>query len=351
MRELARRLYDPIYRRLVPRRVGGPREDPDRRRRAARRQPRRRDPVRRAGDHARHRDRARPARSTAWPTTSSRTLPVVGTLWSRSRRRRRPPRQRVPAAARAAAARARVPRGHARAPGKPYSERYQLRRFGRGGFVEIAMRAGVPIVPDRRGRRRGVDADRVQDARAGQGARPPVLPGHRQHARCSGRSARVALLPGQVQAPGARPGALRRRRPTRSATRAAGSWTSPRRIREQIQEALYDMLRTRRSRSGSAERMGRRVLVTGLGTFWGGRVAQALESATRRRGRSSASTREEPHGRARAHRVRAQRLELLDPRPHRAGHPGRHDRAHVPRRRLDRRCGRARCTRSTSSAR
>jgi 1-acyl-sn-glycerol-3-phosphate acyltransferase len=31
--------------------------------------------------------------------------------------------------------------------GKLYSERYQLRRFGRGGFVENAMRAGVPIVP------------------------------------------------------------------------------------------------------------------------------------------------------------------------------------------------------------
>ena len=32
-------------------------------------------------------------------------------------------------------------------PGKHYRERYKLRRFGRGGFVEIAMRAGVPIVP------------------------------------------------------------------------------------------------------------------------------------------------------------------------------------------------------------
>jgi 1-acyl-sn-glycerol-3-phosphate acyltransferase len=31
--------------------------------------------------------------------------------------------------------------------GKLYSERYQLRRFGRGGFVENAMRAGVPIIP------------------------------------------------------------------------------------------------------------------------------------------------------------------------------------------------------------
>jgi 1-acyl-sn-glycerol-3-phosphate acyltransferase len=31
--------------------------------------------------------------------------------------------------------------------GKLYKDRYRLRRFGRGGFVEIAMRAGVPIVP------------------------------------------------------------------------------------------------------------------------------------------------------------------------------------------------------------
>jgi 1-acyl-sn-glycerol-3-phosphate acyltransferase len=31
--------------------------------------------------------------------------------------------------------------------GKPYSDRYQLRRFGRGGFVRCAIRAGVPIVP------------------------------------------------------------------------------------------------------------------------------------------------------------------------------------------------------------
>lgn len=35
----------------------------------------------------------------------------------------------------------------AKGPGKLYSERYQLRRFGRGGFVQIAMRAGVPIIP------------------------------------------------------------------------------------------------------------------------------------------------------------------------------------------------------------
>lgn len=31
--------------------------------------------------------------------------------------------------------------------GKPYAERYRLRRFGRGGFVELALRTGAPIVP------------------------------------------------------------------------------------------------------------------------------------------------------------------------------------------------------------
>jgi 1-acyl-sn-glycerol-3-phosphate acyltransferase len=31
--------------------------------------------------------------------------------------------------------------------GKPYSERYKLQRFGRGGFVSTAMRTGVPIIP------------------------------------------------------------------------------------------------------------------------------------------------------------------------------------------------------------
>jgi 1-acyl-sn-glycerol-3-phosphate acyltransferase len=31
--------------------------------------------------------------------------------------------------------------------GKPFSERYRVQRFGRGGFVEVALRTGSPIVP------------------------------------------------------------------------------------------------------------------------------------------------------------------------------------------------------------
>lgn len=73
-------------------------------------------------------------------------LPVVGTLWSRTGgvpahpdnayRLLREQKQLVLV----------FPEG-TKGPGKNFSQRYQLRRFGRGGFVEIAMRAGVPVVP------------------------------------------------------------------------------------------------------------------------------------------------------------------------------------------------------------
>ena len=72
--------------------------------------------------------------------------PVVGTLWARNGgvvahpdnayRLLREQQQLVLA----------FPEG-SKGPGKTYQERYRLRRFGRGGFIEIAMRAGVPIVP------------------------------------------------------------------------------------------------------------------------------------------------------------------------------------------------------------
>ncbi|MGH9124899.1 MAG: 1-acyl-sn-glycerol-3-phosphate acyltransferase [Acidimicrobiales bacterium] len=75
-----------------------------------------------------------------------RAVPVVGTLWSRAGgvaahpdnayRLLREQHQLVLV----------FPEG-TKASGKLYRERYQLRRFGRGGFVEIAMRAGVPVVP------------------------------------------------------------------------------------------------------------------------------------------------------------------------------------------------------------
>ena len=75
-----------------------------------------------------------------------RTVPVVGTIWSRA--------GGVPAhpdnAQRILSDHGQLalvfPEGE-KGPSKLVSERYRLGRFGRGGFVEAAMRAGVPIVP------------------------------------------------------------------------------------------------------------------------------------------------------------------------------------------------------------
>jgi len=75
-----------------------------------------------------------------------RTLPVVGTMWSRT--------GGVPAHPDNAYRLLHddgelvlvFPEG-AKGTGKLYRDRYKLHRFGRGGFVEIAMRSGVPVIP------------------------------------------------------------------------------------------------------------------------------------------------------------------------------------------------------------
>lgn len=75
-----------------------------------------------------------------------RTLPVVGTLWSRVGGVTANPDNAYRLLHDEGQLVLVFPEG-TKGTGKLYSERYQLRRFGRGGFVEIAMRAGVPIVP------------------------------------------------------------------------------------------------------------------------------------------------------------------------------------------------------------
>ncbi len=75
-----------------------------------------------------------------------RSLPLVGTVWSRvggvtahpdNAHRLRHDEGRLVLV---------FPEG-TKGPSKPYSQRYRLARFGRGGFVETAMRAGAPVVP------------------------------------------------------------------------------------------------------------------------------------------------------------------------------------------------------------
>jgi 1-acyl-sn-glycerol-3-phosphate acyltransferase len=94
--------------------------------------------------HGIERELGRPVYGLA--DTFFRTIPVVGTLWSRT--------GGVPAhpdnAYRLLHDQRQLalvfPEG-TKATSKTYRDRYRLRRFGRGGFVEIAMRAGVPVIP------------------------------------------------------------------------------------------------------------------------------------------------------------------------------------------------------------
>jgi 1-acyl-sn-glycerol-3-phosphate acyltransferase len=75
-----------------------------------------------------------------------RSLPVIGTLWSRAGGVPAHPDNAYRLLHDEQQLALVFPEG-TKATGKHVTERYRLRRFGRGGFVEIAMRAGVPIVP------------------------------------------------------------------------------------------------------------------------------------------------------------------------------------------------------------
>jgi 1-acyl-sn-glycerol-3-phosphate acyltransferase len=75
-----------------------------------------------------------------------RALPVVGTMWSRGGGVTANPDNAYRLLHDEGQLVLVFPEG-TKGTGKHYRDRYQLRRFGRGGFVEIAMRAGVPIVP------------------------------------------------------------------------------------------------------------------------------------------------------------------------------------------------------------
>jgi 1-acyl-sn-glycerol-3-phosphate acyltransferase len=75
-----------------------------------------------------------------------RTVPVVGTLWARAGGVSARPANAYRLLKEQRQLALVFPEG-TKGPSKSYTDRYQLRRFGRGGFIEIAMRAGVPVVP------------------------------------------------------------------------------------------------------------------------------------------------------------------------------------------------------------
>ena len=244
MRSIVRRLYDPMYRYWFRVEWDGLEKIPLDRWGPAHRQPRRRHPG----------GRARPSCTASRRAGASRLRPGRlllpddpggGHHVVAYRRGPGPPGQRLPDPPRPAAAGAGLSRGDqghlqdvhrplpaaAVRPGRLRGDRHAGRRAHH---------------PDRRGRRRGGDAHRVPDVGPGQGPQAALLPGHRQLA--PPRTARLRhLLPGQVQAPRARPDHLRRRAGLRSATRGAGSWTRPSASGPRMQDTLHDMLRERRS--------------------------------------------------------------------------------------------------------
>jgi 1-acyl-sn-glycerol-3-phosphate acyltransferase len=75
-----------------------------------------------------------------------RTVPVVGTLWARAGGVAARPANAYRLLREQQQLALVFPEG-TKGPSKSFTDRYQLRRFGRGGFAEIAMRAGVPVVP------------------------------------------------------------------------------------------------------------------------------------------------------------------------------------------------------------
>lgn len=129
--------------------------------------------------------------------------------------------------------------------GKHFSKRYKLARFGRGGFVEIAMRAGVPVIPI---------------AVVGGEEAMPTLLNLRRLAKLMGVPyvpiTANMLVMGPVGGMLPFPAKLKLRvlppvyldaPPDQERYSRAKVMEASEEIRESIQDALYDMLRTRRS--------------------------------------------------------------------------------------------------------
>ena len=204
-----------------------------------------------------------------------RQVPVVGTLWSRfggvvanpdnAYRLLRECQQLVLV----------FPEG-TKGTGKLYSQRYRLRRFGRGGFVEVAMRAGVPVVPVA-----VIGAEEAmpivwQSDRLAQALGLPYAP-VTLNALLFGPLGLALYLPAKIR--------LRVLDPVTFDVAPDQTRYPKSRIYDEAEAIRAPGCRRPSSRcwriaaaSGSAETpVGRRVLVTGLSTFWGGRVARALE--------------------------------------------------------------------------
>ncbi len=130
-------------------------------------------------------------------------------------------------------------------PGKTYGERYRLRRFGRGGFVEIAMRAGVPIIPIAvvGGEETMPILFKVPSVARAMGA--PYFPVTAN--MLLGPLGALAPFPAKFKLRVLEPVTFPDIEPDQPRYSRSRIMDESEAIRQQIQEALYDMLRSRRS--------------------------------------------------------------------------------------------------------
>ena len=219
---------------------------------------------------------------------------------------------------------------------KLYKDRYRLRRFGRGGFVEAAMRAGAPIVP--------VAVVGAEEAapifahvpRAAAADRPHLLPDHADVPAL--RAARDARLPAR-EVP--RSASSRRSPPTTSGDEPWQDKALVQTVADEVRATIQEHA----ARHGRPPRVGlarggdavpsRRILVTGLSTYWGGRLAQALERDPAVEAVIGVDRTPPKVALERTEFVQVADSALADP-PHRRGGRDRHGRRHAPGRRLDR---------------
>ena len=206
--------------------------------------------------------------------------PVLQHVRRQARRRARASRRTCTACCTTSSSSCSSSRRARKATEKLYKDRYRLRRFGRGGFVEAAMRAGVPIVPVA-----VVGAEEAMPTFAQIGllkrlTGPHLLPRHaavpalraaRRRATCrpssaSASSSRCARTTGRAPWEDNGPGAGRRRGHPRP---------HPGRAHRHARAPPLGVARDERLM---------RVLITGLSTYWGGRLAQDARARPRRRG-------------------------------------------------------------------
>jgi 1-acyl-sn-glycerol-3-phosphate acyltransferase len=173
-----------------------------------------------------------------------RSVPVVGTLWARGGGVAAHPDNAYRLLHDEGQFVLVFPEG-TKATGKRFTERYQLHRFGRGGFVEIAMRAGVPVVPI---------------AVVGAEESMPIVFKSSRLAKMIGIPyfpiTANMLMMGPLGLVGYLPTKFRLRvlppvyfdvAPDQERYSRSRVMDESERIRAMVQEALYDMLRTRRS--------------------------------------------------------------------------------------------------------